>query len=65
MATPQKKYHWSHFSLNYKGGLDKRKERREMGERKVWRQEGLGVGMGRGLCPLNLWVSGLSCSQRG
>lgn len=39
MATPQKKCHWSHFSLKDGEDFDKGKRRKEVGERKARRQE--------------------------
>lgn len=39
MATLQKKCHFSHFSLKDGEDFDKGKRKKEMGERKAWRQE--------------------------
>lgn len=54
MATPQKKYHWSHFSLNYKEDLIRGKERREWEKERCGGRRGLVWGWGVVLCPLNL-----------
>ena len=59
MAAPQKKYHWSHFSLNYKEDLIRGKERRDWEKERCGGRRGLGVGMGSGFVPfepLGVWA---------